>query len=141
MDWYRRHREALRPGDRFAEWMSRRIGSTLSIFLHTTAFIACFEAVWLGEIPLEEMLLWLTTIVSLEAIYIGLLLQNSSNRHGDANEHQAEADYLTNVEAERRIERLGVELARIEDDKLNTILAILTKKPTPARRKRKTSRK
>jgi hypothetical protein len=45
-----------------------RIGSPLSIFLHTAAFVACFEAWLLGEVRLEDMLLWLTTIVSLEAI-------------------------------------------------------------------------
>lgn len=73
--------------------MPRRIGSTLSIFLHTAAFASCFQAVLLGEIDLRDMLLRLTTVVSLEAIYNGLFLQNSSNRHGDSNEHQAAEDF------------------------------------------------
>jgi uncharacterized membrane protein len=126
-----------------------RAGSVhpFSIFLHTAAFVACFEAWLLGEARLEDMLLWLTTIVSLEAIYIGLFLQNSSN-HGDANEQQAAEDYRTNVEAERRVERLEIELARIESEKLDAILKLLVKpaighrkQSTPARRKTKTSRK
>jgi hypothetical protein len=66
-NWHEHHKQNMRVGDRFAEWMSRRIGSPLSIFLHTAAFVACFEAWLLGEVRLEKMLLWLTTIVSLEA--------------------------------------------------------------------------
>ena len=87
----------MRAGDRFAEWMSCRIGSPLSIFLHTATFVACFEAWLLGEVRLEDMLLWLTTIVSLETIYIGLFLQNSANRHGGTNEHQAAEDFRSDA--------------------------------------------
>jgi len=125
MSWYHVHRSHMKAGDRFGEWIARRIGSPLSIILHTVAFVACFGTVFLGEIPLPNMLLWLTTIVSLEAIYIGLFLQNSSNRHGDESEHQAHADFVTNLEAKKDIEQLMQTLARIETEKLDTILTEL----------------
>jgi hypothetical protein len=80
MNWRRHHRTNMKAGDRYAEWISRGICSAVSIFPHTSPFWACFQAVFLGEIRLPKMLLWLTTIVSLEAIYIGLFLQDSSNR-------------------------------------------------------------
>lgn len=129
----------MRLGDKVAEWVARRIGSMPSIIGHTLAFVACFEAVALGENGLQDMLLWLTTIVSLEAIYIGLFLQSNSNRHGDASEHQAEADFRTNVAAKQDIERLIQSLARIKTDKLDKVLATFT--PMPPRTKRRTRRK
>jgi uncharacterized membrane protein len=122
-NWHQHHKEAMRAGDRFAEWMSCRIGSPLSIFLHTAAFVACFEAWLLGEVWLEDMLLWLTTIVFLEAIYIGLFLQNSANRHGDANEHQAAENFRVNQEAKIDIEELMRRLSRMEDEKLSSLRA------------------
>jgi len=137
MNWHHNHRHNMKVGDRFAEWISRRIGSPLSIFLHTAAFVACFEAVWLQEVPLEQMLLWLTTVVSLEAIYIGLFLQNSSNRHGDEAEHQAWADFQTNIESKFDIEQVMQNLARIEDLKLDAILRILVEPTLKARKRAK----
>jgi uncharacterized membrane protein len=135
MNWHQKHQQTMTRSGGIAEWVARRIGSMPSIVAHTLAFIACFEAVALGEIDLQAMLLWLTTIVSLEAIYIGLFLQNSSNRHGDASEHQAEADYATNIAAKQDIEKLIQSLARIETDKLDKILAALT--PQKPRKKAK----
>jgi Protein of unknown function (DUF1003) len=111
--------------------------------------VACFEAWLLGEVRLEDMLLWLTTIVSLEAIYIGLFLQNSSNRHGDANERQAAEDFRVNQEAKIDIEELMRRLSRLKTEKLDRLLTIqemhfasvnpffadLPKNSTPPRRK------
>lgn len=58
---------------------TRWIGSPASIFVHTLLFIACFFAVWFGVVGLNEMLLGLTTIVSLEAIYLALFIQLTVN--------------------------------------------------------------
>lgn len=104
----------MSAGDRAAEWVSRRVGSMPSIIVHTIAFALCFVAVFLGWIGLEAMLLWLTTVVSLEAIYIGLFLQNSSNRHGDTSEANAKHDFETNVEAKDEIEELQKAFIRID---------------------------
>ena len=101
-------------GDRMAEWVSRRIGSTPSIIFHSIAFASCFVAVGLRLIGLEAMLLWLTTVVSLEAIYIGLFLQNSSNRHGDRSEANARHDAATNIKAEKEIEELQQAFMRLD---------------------------
>ncbi|MBV9825173.1 MAG: DUF1003 domain-containing protein [Alphaproteobacteria bacterium] len=117
----RRHGN-MAPGDRTSEWVSRRIGSMTSIVLHTVAFALCFVAVFLGWIALEAMLLWLTTIVSLEAIYIGLFLQNSSNRHGDAAEANAKLDAETNIKAEEEVEELQQALV-IVNNKLNFLIS------------------
>ena len=46
----------------------------------------------------------------------------SQNRQAERDRHQADEDYRTNVEAERRIEDLQKRLAEIEVNKLNRII-------------------
>lgn len=58
---------------------TRWIGSPLSLVVHTLLFIASFLAVRYGYIEFEEMLLILTTIVSLEAIYLSIFIQMTIN--------------------------------------------------------------
>jgi len=59
---------------RITKW----IGSPTSIFSHTIFFIICFL---LGSIfhEFDRMLLFLTTVVSLEAIYLAILIQLTVN--------------------------------------------------------------
>lgn len=67
----------------------------------------------------------LTMIVSLEAIFLTTLVMMSENRQAQRDRVQAEADYETNVKAKEEIEELQTRLARIEDEKLETILKLL----------------
>jgi uncharacterized membrane protein len=55
------------------------IGSTGSLIFHTIIFIGAFMMYFWG-IPLDNILLVLTTIVSLEAIYLSIFIQMSVNR-------------------------------------------------------------
>jgi uncharacterized membrane protein len=58
---------------------TRWIGSTNSLLIHTCIFILAFVLYFYG-IPLDKILLVLTTIVSLEAIYLSIFIQMSVNR-------------------------------------------------------------
>ncbi len=58
---------------------TRWIGSPNSIIIHTGVFILAFLAVLAGLIEWNDMLLFLTTIVSLEAIYLSLFIQMTVN--------------------------------------------------------------
>ena len=58
---------------------TRFIGSTESLIIHTVLFIISFILYFWG-IPLDEILLVVTTIVSLEAIYLSIFIQMSVNR-------------------------------------------------------------
>ena len=58
---------------------TRFIGSTESLLIHTILFITSFLLYFFG-IPFEEILLVVTTIVSLEAIYLSIFIQMSVNR-------------------------------------------------------------
>lgn len=70
----------------------------------------------------------LTMIVSLEAIFLSMFIMISQNRQTDRDRHQALDDYHTNIEAKLEIERLQEDLSRIENDKLDRIVALLEKR-------------
>ncbi|MBI4093892.1 DUF1003 domain-containing protein [Candidatus Kaiserbacteria bacterium] len=59
--------------------ITRWIGSPGSVVVHTICFVAFFVAVAEEWIAYEEMLLVLTTIVSLEAIYLAIFIQMTIN--------------------------------------------------------------
>src|SRR3989338_5452980 len=59
--------------------ITRAVGSPLSIIIHTVLFATSFLATTEGYISLDRMLLVLTTIVSLEAIYLSLFIQMTIN--------------------------------------------------------------
>jgi hypothetical protein len=74
---------------------------------------------WLENVQLETMLLWLTTVASEEAFYIGLFLQNSTNRHSDPSEYQAHAEFIATPQSAANIELVMPRLAHIENNKLD----------------------
>ena len=59
--------------------VTRWVGSPASVIVHTILFIGSFLAVHYDFIQFEEMLLILTTIVSLEAIYLSIFIQMTIN--------------------------------------------------------------
>ena len=59
--------------------ITRGIGSPGSVVVHTILFVACFFAVGEEWIGFQEMLLLLTTVVSLEAIYLSIFIQMTIN--------------------------------------------------------------
>lgn len=60
----------------FTKW----VGSRQSLIVHTFLFIGAFLLVFLGA-PLDTVLLCLTTVVSLEAIYLAIFIQMTVNRN------------------------------------------------------------
>ena len=70
--------------------VTRWIGSTTSLVIHTLLFIASFVAVGIGLIAWNEMLLVVTTIVSLEAIYLSIFIQFTINHTTESIEEISE---------------------------------------------------
>ena len=64
---------------RIALALTKWIGSLQSILVHTIVFSASFLFSSLGFLPFDRMLLILTTILSLEAIYLALFIQMTVN--------------------------------------------------------------
>ena len=65
--------------DSFIKW----IGSFSSLIIHSLFFIACFVAGLIFQ-NWEAILLVLTTIVSLEAIYLAIFIQMTINRNTES---------------------------------------------------------
>lgn len=65
--------------ERMALITTRWVGSVSSILIHTVFFVVCFVLYFFG-INIDKILLVLTTIVSLEAIYLSIFIQMSVNR-------------------------------------------------------------
>ncbi len=59
--------------------ITRAVGSPRSIVIHTLLFAASFLAAFTGYVTFDRMLLILTTIVSLEAIYLAIFIQMTIN--------------------------------------------------------------
>lgn len=85
--------------------LTRWVGSPVSIAIHTVLFAASFLLVFFHVVDFDRMLLILTTIVSLEAIYLSLFIQMSINYNTD-----------TIVEVERDIDEIQGDIDEMQED-------------------------
>jgi peptidoglycan hydrolase CwlO-like protein len=84
--------------------VTRGVGSIWSVIIHTLFFVGAGILVLLG-FPFDRVLLVLTTIVSLEAIYLSIFIQMSVN-------HQARA--IASVEKD--IDEIAEDVGEIAED-------------------------
>lgn len=132
-NWHARHADQLTMGERVADGVAATMGSWSFIIVQSvilTVWIVLNLVAWMGHWDPYPFIL-LNLALSFQAAYAAPFIMISQNRQADRDRHQAEEDYRTNVEAERRIEELQKRLADIELNKLDRILAIL-EKGTPA---------
>lgn len=73
----------------FSRKITRWIGSPQSIILHTVFFVVIFGLRLFG-VSGSDVLLILTTIVSLEAIYLSIFIQMTVNKHAEELEEVSE---------------------------------------------------
>lgn len=85
---------------KFTKWL----GTPTSLILHTIFFIGIFGLLNVGW-SLEEILLVLTTVVSLEAIYLALFIQMTVNRQ-EARLHEVGQD----------IEEISEDVEELQED-------------------------
>ncbi|MFZ2187117.1 MAG: hypothetical protein WAV46_00615 [Candidatus Moraniibacteriota bacterium] len=64
--------------ERIALDAPRHIGSPLSLILHSVFFVGIFALQWIG-FGFDQIMLILTTVVSLEAIYLSIFIQMTVN--------------------------------------------------------------
>lgn len=106
--------------------ITRWVGSPESILLHTVLFAASFLAASTGFIEFERMLLVLTTIVSLEAIYLAIFIQMTINYQAevieevqeDVEEMQEDVDEIQKDvdEIQEDVDELHEDIEEIADD-------------------------
>ena len=112
--------------DKMADSVISWIGSTSSLVFHTLLFITSFLLPLFKVVEFEEMLLVLTTIVSLEAIDLSIFIQmsvNKSNKHievikEDVNEIQEDIDEIQEDidEIQEDIDEIQEDIDEIADD-------------------------
>jgi len=97
---------------RVVERIIDAMGSTTSLLIHTAIFFAFFLSAWLGFLSLDSMLLILTTVVSLEAIYLALFIQMTVNENTKSL-REVEEDI---EDIQEDVEELGEDLEDIQED-------------------------
>lgn len=99
------------------------IGQTLIIAFWIVLNIVAYVGHW---DPYPFILLNL--LFSTQAAYAAPIIMMSQNRSAERDRAQALADYETNQKAEEEIEELQLSLSRIENEKLDRILELLSKR-------------
>lgn len=88
------------------------IGSVYSLALHTAVFLCFFMLSVFQVVTWELMLLVLTTIVSLEAIYLAIFIQITVNRHTESLKEVE--DNLDEIQED--VEELSEDVEDIQED-------------------------
>lgn len=85
--------------------VTRWVGSPQSIVVHTILFAGSFAAAFSGLVSFDRMLLILTTVVSLEAIYLAIFIQMTINVQSEIIE-----------EVEQDIDEIQDDIDEIQED-------------------------
>jgi uncharacterized membrane protein len=111
--------------DKIAVRATRWIGSTESLLVHTILFITSFILYFFG-IGIDKILLVVTTIVSLEAIYLSIFIQMSVNRQArklhavaqDVDEIQEDVEDIQKDvdEIQEDVEEIQKDVDEIQED-------------------------
>jgi|CXWL01.1.fsa_nt_gi uncharacterized protein YoxC len=96
----------------FVERMTRWVGSTPSLIVHTVVFAGAFFLAVFEVASWEIVLLTLTTIVSLEAIYLAIFIQFTVNRNTQSL-REVEEDI---EEIQEDVEELGEDVDDIQEN-------------------------
>src|SRR5229473_1406164 len=128
-NWHEVHLARLGAGDRVADRVASFIGSWTFIIGQAGIMVvwvlvntlALFGVIRFDEYPF----VFLNLFMSAEAAFATPLILMSQNRSADRDRVHAEHDYEVNIAAKAEIEQLMTTLARIENDKLDKILAAL----------------
>lgn len=91
----------------FTNW----IGSKASLVFHTIFFVIMFSLPFFG-FELDTVLLFLTTLVSLEAIYLAIFIQMTVNRNTQSLE-EVEEDI---EEIHEDVEEIQADVDEIQED-------------------------
>lgn len=105
--------------ERIANTATKWIGSTSSLVFHTLLFLVAFLLPVLHIMEFDKMLLVLTTIVSLEAIYLAIFIQMSVNKNSqDIEEIQEDIEEIQEdvEEMQEDVEEIQEDVEEIQED-------------------------
>jgi len=125
--WHEEHIEMSNLGQRLADIVANGMGSWKFIIIQTI-----FVITWMGMNLVGYLQHWdpypfilLNLLFSTQAAYAAPIIMMSQNRQSDRDRAQAQADYITNLEAKEEIESLQRQLNKIEVDKHDKIILML----------------
>lgn len=97
--------------NRFSQKITNWIGSTQSIIIHSIFFVGIFFLHFVG-FETSDILLVLTTLVSLEAIYLAIFIQMTVNRNTQSLEEvEGDIDVIQD-----EVKELGEDIEDISED-------------------------
>lgn len=118
-------KSTLTHTENIASAIAAWVGTPLSIIVHTLFFIGIFSLRLVG-VPYDDIMLILTTLVSLEAIYLSLFIQMTVNRHSEHLEDVEEdidgiqedvEDISTDIDnVQENVESLESNIKEIQED-------------------------
>lgn len=107
-----RREEKIANLEKIAENITLWVGSIPSLIIHTIIFIVAFALPLFGILEFDKMLLILTTVLSLEAIYLSIFIQLSVNKSHEHIEDLKEDVY----EIQEDIEEIQEDIEEISED-------------------------
>jgi len=127
--WTAAHRERMTFGQRFADAVAAGMGSWPFIIVQTI-FVLIWMFLNVVEVATHRWdpypFILLNLLFSTQAAYAAPIIMMSQNRSAERDRFQANADFKTNVESKKDIESVQRQLSRIEDDKLDRIITLLS---------------
>lgn len=127
--WHQKHKEKMSFGDKLADSVANGMGSWRFIIWQTIIVLT-----WMGLNVIGFIQHWdpypfilLNLIFSTQAAYAAPIIMMSQNRQNQRDRDQALHDYQTNIDAKKEIEALQVQLSKIEMEKLDKIIELLSK--------------
>ncbi|MBO9618214.1 MAG: DUF1003 domain-containing protein [Niabella sp.] len=105
--------------EHIADIATRWIGSTSSLLVHTLLFIVSFLLPALHITTFDKMLLVLTTLVSLEAIYLAIFIQMTVNKNSlDIENIQEDIEEIQEdvEEMQEDVEEIQEDVEEIQED-------------------------
>ena len=128
-DWHAAHRERMTVGQRIADAVAAGMGS-LTFIIVQTALVAMWMILNVIEVVSHRWdpypFILLNLLFSTQAAYAAPIIMMSQNRSAERDRFQANADFKTNVDSKKEIESVQRQLSRIEEQKLDRILALLS---------------
>jgi len=130
VNWHKKHTDSRTFGARLADAVAQGMGSWTFIVIQSMIVVTwmvlniiAFIYHW-DEYPF----ILLNLVFSTQAAYAAPIIMMSQNRSSERDREHAAADFRTNTEAKKEIEDLMSALHKIDVDKLDKIITLLTAK-------------
>ncbi len=129
-DWHQRHKKQLTLSQQLADDVTKVLGSWRFIITQTV-----LVAIWVVLNLTALVYRWdpypfilLNLMFSVQAAYAAPIIMMAQNRQAERDRYQSQADYHTDLKAEREIEEIKETLTRLEATKIDPILEHLQNK-------------